>query len=190
MPLLQRLAGRPAAPTANSVTEYRAGTEATGTESGGKYVAKRVLLGGIAAAILAADCNAPRQVDRGAYDVIKHYSVLCSGHGGLGEFVIVRSHSPTDLESAFRRWYKTNRHDASRCLYLFLFTSSISMDVFEHETLGHPKRYRAEQRHAAYPIFTYYNDPTTHDERWLSPLTGLHLGGPDGPLAPDRARKP
>jgi hypothetical protein len=145
---------------------------------GGNHVAKRVLLVGIVAATLATGCGAPRPVDRGAYDVVKHYSVLCSGHGGVGEFVIVRSHRQADLKEAFRRWYATNHRDASKCLYLFAFSSSISRDVFEHETLGHPKTYSAKERGTAMPGFFYLNDPLTHTETWLDPLSGLHNGGP------------
>jgi len=140
----------------------------------------QVLLGGFVAALLATGCSGRSALDRGAYDVVKHYSVPCAGRGGFGEYVIVRSHHVADLEETFRRWYTTNRNDASKCLYLFAFSSPISRAVFEHETLGRPKTYSAKERDAAKPGLFYLNDPNKHTESWMSPDGGLHKGRPAG----------
>ncbi len=143
-------------------------------------MAKRVLLGGIVAAILSTGCSSPSASDRGAYDVVKHYSVPCSGQGGFGEYVIVRSHRLTDLEPAFSRWYTTNHRDASKCLYLFAFSSLISKAVFEHEKFGSPQTYSAQERAAAEPGLFYLNDPNSHNETWIAPGGRPHNGGPSG----------
>jgi hypothetical protein len=136
----------------------------------------RLLLGGFVAALLASGCSS--RSDRGAYDVVKHYSVPCAGRGGFAEYVIVRSHRVADLNETFRRWYTTNRHDASKCLYLFAFSSPISRAVFEHETLGLPKTYSGKERDAARLGLFYLNDPNKHTESWISADGRLHNGGP------------
>jgi hypothetical protein len=111
--------------------------------------------------------------DRGEYRVLERYAVPCSGHGGFGEKVLVRSGRQAGLEAAFRRWYAINGRDRSRCLFFFAFSSMTSYEVFNH-----PSRYSDAEQDAAPIGLSYYNNPNTGFEGWGVGGGAQHTGGP------------
>jgi len=110
---------------------------------------------------------------RGAYNLLEHWNIPCSGHGGFGDKVIVRSHRQADLEAAFRIWYTMHVRDKGQCLSFMAFSSMASYDA-----TNHPSRYTDAQLDAIPTGLNYYNNPNTGYEGWGVGGGPEHHGGP------------
>jgi len=111
--------------------------------------------------------------DRGAYDVLEHWNIPCSGHGGFGDKVIVRSHRQIDLEAAFKIWYAKHAREKGQCLSFMAFSSMKSYDA-----TNHPSHYTDAQLDAIATGLNYFNNPNTGYEGWSIGGGAEHRGGP------------
>lgn len=101
---------------------------------------------------------------RGAYKVLKHWDVPCSGHGGFGEDVMALSQRQSDLVRVYNRWVKEHDLDKSQCIDFFAYSTRKSFEVSEH-----PSQYSDAELGTTPHALTYINNPNTGYQAWAPP---------------------
>lgn len=110
----------------------------------------------------------------GAYKVLQHWDIPCSGRGGFGEKVMVLSHRQADLEATYKRWMAEHNLDKTQCISFMAYASEASFDAAEH-----PSQYTDAQLESIPEGLDYMNNPNTGAEWWSAgggPVHELHKG--------------
>lgn len=108
-------------------------------------------------------------LDRGAYDVLKHWDIPCGGKGGFGEWVLIRSHKAVDLIAAYRDFIADVGTGSDQCVSLFAFATTQTKAEWDNPDITDAE-FNDYEAHS----LQYFNNPNA------DPSAYEFLRGPDG----------